>query len=126
MDTRFKIDKLLARLNTVDLNNEWVDIREIDLDGSDSHVFFGQTEAPADTVASEPVNWRVRAASVSLAHTDFAFRDANQPRIEKGFDYGTIVITGFAGDLTDLYYSPVIITVPLAAHSDDPRLGEGF
>src|SRR5690606_11676258 len=109
MDTRFRIDKLLARLNALDLNNEWVDIREIDLDGSDSHVFFGQTEAPAstatDTAAGEPVNWRVRAASVRIANTAFAFRDANQPRIEKGFDYGNIGITGLAGELTDLYYS---------------------
>ncbi|MEC3878815.1 translocation/assembly module TamB domain-containing protein [Parapedobacter sp. 10938] len=114
MDTRFKINKLLARLNTLDLNNEWVDIREIDLDGSESHVFFGQTEAPAsttaDTVAAEPVNWRVRAATVRIAHTDFAFRDANQPRIEKGFDYGNIGITGLAGELTDLYYSPDTIS----------------
>src|SRR5690606_32216245 len=78
MDTRLRIDKLLARLNELDLNNEWVDIREIDLDGSDSHVFFGQTEAtastPADTAAGEPVNWRVRAAAVRIANTDFAFR----------------------------------------------------
>ena len=114
MDTRFRIDKLLARLNTVDLNNEWIDIREIDLDGSDSHVFFGQTEtAPntaTDTVAGEPINWRVRAATIRIANTDFAFRDANQPRIEKGFDYGNIGITDLAGELTDLYYSPDTIS----------------
>src|SRR5690606_14269366 len=82
MDTRFRIDKLLARLNELDLNEEWVDIREIDLDGSDSHVFFGQTaqkpDATADTAAAEPVNWRVQAATIRIANTDFAFRDANQ------------------------------------------------
>ncbi len=109
MDTRFKIDKLLARLNTLDLNNEWVDVREIDLEGSESHVFFGQTAAPSpaatDTATSEPVNWRVRAASVRIARTDFAFRDANQPPIENGFDYSNIGITDLAGELTNLYYS---------------------
>lgn len=109
MDTRFRIDKLLARLNELDLNEERVDIREIDLNGSDSHVFFGQTaqrpDATADTAAGEPVNWRVRAASVRIANTAFAFRDANQPRMEKGFDYGNIGITGLSGELTDLYYS---------------------
>src|SRR5690606_11080861 len=104
MDTRFKIDKLLARLNKLDLNNEWVDIREIDLNGSDSHVFFGQTEpalnADTDSAAGEPANWRVRAATIRIANTDFAFRDANQPRMEKGFDYGNIGISGLAGELT--------------------------
>src|SRR5690606_16074759 len=82
--------------------------------GSDSHVFFGQTESTpattADTAAGEPVNWRVRAATIRIANTDFAFRDANQPRIEKGFDYGNIGITGLAGELTDLYYSPDTIS----------------
>lgn len=108
MDTRFRISKLLARLNELDLNEEWIDIREIDLDGSDSHVFFGQIAPKPDatnTAASEPVNWRVRAATIRMANTDFAFRDTNQPRIEKGFDYGNIGITGLTGELTDLYYS---------------------
>src|SRR3546814_17905024 len=60
IDTRFKIDKLLARLNPVDLKHEWVDIREMDLDGSDSPVFFDTPESPADHVASAPVTWRGR------------------------------------------------------------------
>lgn len=109
MDTRFKISKLLARLNKLDLNKEVVDIREIDLDGSDSRIFFGQLANPttpsADTSASEPVNWRVNATSIRIANTGFAFEDANQPRIAKGFDYGNIGITGFEGELTDLFYS---------------------
>ncbi|MFC3197938.1 translocation/assembly module TamB domain-containing protein [Parapedobacter deserti] len=109
MDTRFRIDKLLARLNKLDLNGEFVDIREIDLDGSASRIFFGQTVSPSTSAASteqgEPVNWRVQAASIRIANTDFAFEDANQPRIAKGFDYGNIGITGFQGELADLYYS---------------------
>ncbi len=127
MDTRFKIDKLLARLNELDLNNEFVDIREIDLDGSASHIFFGQTEAPdnseADTTAGEPVNWRVRAAAIHIANTDFTFRDANQPRIDKGFDYGNIGITGLAGNLTDLYYSADTIRGRLADLKASDRSG---
>lgn len=109
MDTRFKITKLLAQLNKLDLNKEVVDIREIDLDGSDSRVFFGQTApspSPVDTSAGEPVNWRVNATTIRIANTNFAFEDANQPRVAKGFDYGNIGITGLEGELTDLSYSP--------------------
>ncbi len=109
MDTRFKIDKLLARLNKLDLNQEVVDIREIDLDGSDSRVFFGQTEPSAtpstDTSAGEPVNWRVHAGKIKIARTGFAFEDANQPRIAKGFDYGNMGISELEGELTSLFYS---------------------
>ncbi|SEL84047.1 translocation/assembly module TamB domain-containing protein [Parapedobacter koreensis] len=107
MDTRFRINKLLARLNKLDLNGEFVDIREIDLDGSDSRVFFGQTakSTTASTSSGEPVNWQVQATAIRIANTNFAFEDANQPRIAKGFDYGNIGITGFEGELTDLHYS---------------------
>lgn len=109
MDTRFQLSKLLARLNKVDLNNEFVDIREIDLDGSNSRVFFGQTQqkpsTTVDTSAATPVNWRVKATAIKIANTDFAFEDANQPRIPNGFDYGNIGITGLEGELNDLYYS---------------------
>ncbi|MGK6350956.1 translocation/assembly module TamB domain-containing protein [Parapedobacter sp. DT-150] len=109
MDTRFRISKLLARLNKLDLNGEFVDIREIDLDRADARVFFGQTEASpasaADTAAAEPINWRVNAAAIRIANTNVAFEDANQPRMEKGFDYGNIGITGLQGELTALRYS---------------------
>ena len=110
LDTRFKINKLLARLNRLDLNKEIVDIREIDLDGSDSRIFFGQVARPtapaaADSSAGAPINWRVNATSIRIANTDFSFEDANQPRIPNGFDYGNIGITGLEGELTDLFYS---------------------
>src|SRR5690606_27240820 len=110
LNTRFKINKVTARLNALDLNKEVVDIDEIDLDGSDSRIFFGKVSTstvppPAESAAGEPINWRVNASSIQIANTDFAFEDANQPRVEKGFDYGNIGITGFEGELTDLYYS---------------------
>ena len=111
LDTRFQLHKLVAELNKLDLNNETVNIRKIELDGSDSRVFFGKTApaaspAPtADAPAEEPINWRVNAGSIKIANTAFTFEDANQPRMEKGFDYGNIGITDFEGELTDLFYS---------------------
>ncbi len=107
MDTRFKVNKLLARLNKLDLNGEFVDIREINLDGSDSRVHFGKIDRQpvADTADTTPVNWQVKAASIQIANTNFIFEDDNQPRIPKGFDYGNIGITGLAGQLSELFYS---------------------
>lgn len=110
MRTRFKVQKLVARLNKLDLNNEIVDIGEIDLDGSESRIFFGQLAQPigasADTAAATPSHWRVKAAAIRIADTDFYYEDANQPRVTKGFDYGNIGVTGFEGELVSLYYSP--------------------
>lgn len=109
MDTRFQIDRLQAELSALDLNGEVVEIDEIMLDGSDSHVFFGKTVVQAeqaDTSDTESsVNWRVTAGEIQIANTSFAYEDANQPRIAKGFDYGHMAITGLQGALTDLHYS---------------------
>ncbi len=112
MDTRFEVQRFLASLNALDLNEEFVDIESVLLDGSNSRVFFGQTTAastsnqtPADTASGEPVNWRVQAKEVIIKNTDFAFEDANQPALTKGFDYGNIGITGLEGELADLSYA---------------------
>ncbi|WP_257669938.1 translocation/assembly module TamB domain-containing protein [Parapedobacter tibetensis] len=110
LDTRFKINKLLANINKLDLNGELIDAKSIDLDGSDSRVFFGQAVKPSpsssDTSASEPANWKLKAASLQLTNTNFAYEDANQPRIAKGFDYGNMGLTEVNGDVRDFYYAP--------------------
>src|SRR5690606_29181234 len=104
--TRFQLDRLRAELSALDLNGEVVEIDEIMLDGSDSRIFVGKTVAQAeqaDTSDTESsVNWRVTAGEIQIANTSFAYEDANQPRIAKGFDYGHIAITGLQGALTDL------------------------
>lgn len=126
MDTRFRINDLLVRLNGLDLNGEFVDIREINLNGSDSRVFFGQTEKTvqtADTASGEPVNWRVKAGNIRIANTAFVFEDANQPRMAKGFDYGNIGITGLEGELSDLYYSADTISGNLSGLQAKDRSG---
>ncbi len=109
MDTRFRVDRLLASLNALDLNKEIVGIDEIDLDGSTSRVFFGKTEpkaASSDTSSGESsMNWRVTANEIRIANTNFTYEDASQSRIATGFDYGHMDITGVQGELTDFHYS---------------------
>lgn len=110
MDTRFQVTRLQAKLNELELNGEFVDVESVLLDGSTSRVFFGQTaaastESTADTAASEPVNWRVVAKEVIIKNTDFAYEDANQPKLQYGFDYANIGITALEGELLDLFYS---------------------
>lgn len=112
LDTRFQVHELTARINQFDLNGSFVDVAEIVLNGSRSNVSFGQLvrpvpstssalEATPDTIAG----WRVEAGAVRITDTDFAYRDDNQPRAEKGFDYFNIGVTGLNGVLTDFHYS---------------------
>src|SRR5690606_5961548 len=53
MDTRFRVDNLLAKLNRLDLNGEVIDIDEIDIEGSRSSISLGQTQPRVDSLATD-------------------------------------------------------------------------
>src|SRR5690606_41265714 len=77
MDTRFRINDLLVRLNGLDLNGEFVDIREINLNGSDSRVFFGQTEKTvqtADTASGDRKSTRLNSSHVKSSYAVFCLK----------------------------------------------------
>lgn len=118
LDTRFEIGQLDARLEELDLNNTLVRIDHIRLNNSRSHVIFGLSatnptlndstagENGITTGTDETDNgWQVSANEIRIQETDFIYRDDNQPRIPKGFDYGNIRITDLNGELRALYYS---------------------
>lgn len=114
MDTRFAIQSFFAEFNQLDLNEEFVDIKTLKLEGSDSRIHFGRVtnqpataaqSVPGDTAATEPMNWKVKVGSLVIDSTALAFIDDNQVRTPKAFDYGNIGISGFIGELTNLYYA---------------------
>jgi len=59
--TKFVIQNLLANIEEIDLNKEYVKLKDLTLDGSDSEVYLGkiQKTVRVDTTASTPVNWVV-------------------------------------------------------------------
>lgn len=103
--TKFIVKKLLADINSIDLNKEFVEIDNIELDGSNSEIFLGKIAKKSSTdTNSTPVNWVVSANSIKINNSDLWFKDDNQSRM-KGFDYGNINIKSLTADLQDLYYA---------------------
>ena len=127
MDTRFRVDNLLAKLNRLDLNGEVIDIDEIDIEGSRSSISLGQTQPRVDSLATDVAdgtsNWQVTLRTLQIARTNVIFQDANQPRIPHGFDYGNIGITNLEGELTDLFYAADSISGTLHALSAKDHSG---
>lgn len=123
LDSRFEIDKLSAQIEEIDLNNEWVYIKSLLLDGSDSEVIFGQKNFSQENNSSEnDVNWQVKADKLTINQSNFAFRDKNQAPMD-GFDYFNIGIQDLKGDLKDLYYSSDSISGSLKALSANDHSG---
>ncbi|PRD57205.1 translocation/assembly module TamB [Sphingobacterium gobiense] len=111
MDTRFDIRQLTADIKEIDLNNEIVRLGEINLDGSDSQVLFGNSTskpivaAETDTTSNnDSMNWVVSADRLTIDKTNVWFKDDNEPRMN-GFDYFNIKISDLLAELDDLYYS---------------------
>lgn len=130
LDSRFIIHELEAKLNELDLNNSFVNIDYIELNGSDSHLFFGKTasiatseteSSQADTTTSE--GWKVLSGRLIIKDTDFAYRDDNQARIPKGFDYGNIGITELNGQLEKFYFATDSIAGELSGLSAKDHSG---
>ncbi|WP_411971952.1 translocation/assembly module TamB domain-containing protein [Sphingobacterium sp. Lzh-3] len=114
LKSQFILKNFYAAINKIDLNNEFVDIQKLQLDGSDHNVLLGKiqkssaaaaktSKTEADSSAAK-MNWIVSAKDININNTSIRFKDDNQPRI-KGFDYFNIHMPGLKTQLTDLYYS---------------------
>lgn len=130
LDSRFVIRELLSEINELDLNESLVNLDYLELNGSDSHVFFeklatanieSQIEAKPDTASN--AGWKVTAGRIQIQDTDFAYRDDNQERIPKGFDYGNIGISNLNGSLEQFSYSTDSIAGQLTGLSAQDHSG---
>lgn len=110
LHTGFDFDKVRADIKEIDLNGEFVNIGNLEVDGSQSSVIFAKQlkdkiQGNHDTTASsEPMNWVVQAKSIVLKETGVAFLDENEART-KGLDYFNMNLSDFHADLKDLYFS---------------------
>lgn len=121
LDTRFNISSLEGEVESLDLNNQVVNINTIDLGKSESHVVFqhmnqsDQTEEltpsptpttdslTTDTVSSS--SWTVNLGSLQVDSTNFVFRDDTQKRQPKGLDYFNLSLQNLHVDLEDLVFN---------------------
>ncbi|QNL49457.1 translocation/assembly module TamB [Olivibacter sp. SDN3] len=106
--------QLLVDFNEIDLKGENIDIKRILLDENNARIAFGKTAAtsPATTAvgtdtltSTEPMNWKVKLGDIELNKNRIAYFDANQPRVNKGMDYGNLDIQGFDLKLADFFFA---------------------
>ncbi|WP_051292632.1 translocation/assembly module TamB domain-containing protein [Olivibacter sitiensis] len=109
MDAKVAFKKLLVNINSLDLNKELVDIKDLLLQESKSSIVFGKTNpkttATASTADTSSINWQVKVGDINLANNELSFYDANQPKIKQGMDYSNIDIKQFDLKLENLFFS---------------------
>lgn len=106
----FFFDHVTAEIDEIDLNKEWVSLKLLALEGSDSKISFGtnksiQVEKDSDSIAQESsVNWKVFSKKTIINDTHFRFDDENETPTD-GFDYAHIALNDLNLDLRYLYFS---------------------
>lgn len=107
------LGKLLAEVDNIDMKNQRVSIKNVQLNDTRSVIVLGKTvqakviekevEKVADSAAE--ANWRVKVANIELANNNLKFDDFNQPVQKLGLDYGHMGITALNFNAKDFYYS---------------------
>lgn len=107
------LGKLLAEVDNIDMKNQRVSIKNVQLNDTRSVIALGKTvqakvvEQEAEKVADSAAeaNWRVKVANIQLANNNLRFDNFNQPAQKSGMDYGRLGITGLNMSAKDFYYS---------------------
>lgn len=94
--TQAKVQSLVTRVNTADLNSRRIVLDQLQLLGSETRVVMGKTESAklvaekAKTEAKDVAaqSWLVNVRDVNIRKTFFQFDDESQPRQKQVLDYG--------------------------------------
>lgn len=94
--TQAKVQSLVTRVNTADLNSRRIVLDQLQLLGSETRVVMGRTESAklvaekAKTEAKDVAaqSWLVNVRDVNIRKTFFQFDDESQPRQKQVLDYG--------------------------------------
>ncbi|RYE25375.1 MAG: translocation/assembly module TamB [Sphingobacteriales bacterium] len=104
------LKKLLAHPQVIDLNTQYVTLKDVLLDTTNIKVVMGKKEVTADK-AEEVVDsavakkWKVLAGTIRLNGINFAMDDENAPKQQYGIDYSHLDVRNLALDLDQLLYT---------------------
>jgi len=118
MDASVNLGQFLVEMDKIDLKNQYVGIKNIELNSSMAALRFAkpktvtkaveQTIKKLDTLASNPNKsaWRASLGKISLTDNDIKFDNDAQTPLRKGVDFAHMHLRNLNVDLTDLAYSP--------------------
>ncbi|MGI4750019.1 MAG: translocation/assembly module TamB domain-containing protein [Janthinobacterium lividum] len=129
LKTKIDLGKLLVELDSIDLKNQHVVIKNIELNQTKAALATGRPSTAAnikstvkeaskkavdkDTTqktAAEEKGWTVKLAKVAFAENDIQFDNNAQKAMPKGIDYAHLNLKGLTVDADDILYSPTTIS----------------
>jgi hypothetical protein len=123
MSTQVGLGKLLVEIDKIDLKNQNVGIKNIELADTKASLAFSQPQSvkktvvkvvkKLDTLVASPQSgkgWRVTLGKISFSNDNIKFDNNAQKPIAKGLDFGHMNIHDLNVDAENIAYSPDTIS----------------
>jgi len=136
MDANVNLNKFLVEMDKIDLKNQKVGIKSIDLSDTKAALKLNKPKTIAraavkavkklDTVVANPQNakgWSATLGKITLSNDDIQFDNDAQKPIAKGLDFGHMHIQDLNADAGDISYSPDTISGNINAFTFKDKSG---
>jgi hypothetical protein len=129
LKTKVNLGKFLVELDSIDMKNQRVVIKNILLNQTKAAMATGRPSTAADVkttvkeaaktavdkdtttkTKAEEKGWTVKLAKVAFAENDIQFDNNSQKKLARGIDYMHLDLKGLTVDADDILYSPTTIS----------------
>lgn len=123
MTTQVGLGKLLIEMDKIDLKNQNVGIKSIELSDTKASLAFAQPESvkktvvkvvkKLDTLVASPQSgkgWRAKLGKIGFSNDNIKFDNNAQKPIAKGLDFGHMDIRNLNADAENIAYTPDTIS----------------
>ena len=107
--TTLYLKKLLAKIDKMDLNNQYAIVDKLEVTGVEGKLALGKlVKAVTQKDSTEPQsnNWQFKINETELKRINFRYDNNNVAAVQKGIDYNHLNITNLNLKLNSLNYNP--------------------
>ena len=107
--TAFYVKKFLAKIDRMDLNNQFAIIKNLDLTGVEGNLTIGKTQkviAKKDVVVTEPGGWQIKVNNAEFNRVNFKYDNNNVAAAKEGIDFNHLDIKNLNLDVKTINYNP--------------------
>ena len=136
MAANVNLGQLLVEMNKIDLKNQNIGIKSIDLDDTKAGITFAQPQSVKKTVvraikkldtlvkpAQSTKGWSASLDRVTFANDDIKFDNNAQKPITQGLDYAHMHISNLNADAENIVYNPDTISGKINAFTFNEKSG---
>ena len=109
LETNFYVKKLLAKIDKIDLNNQFAIVESLDLTGVEGALTFGKLDKiipKKETASTESNKWEVKIKTTEFKRVNFRYDNNNVAATQQGIDYNHLNLTNLNLQVDVLNYNP--------------------